>query len=225
MVTLTKEEDVFILDLGNDENRFTPDWIAGVSSALTEVAQASGPRALVTRGEGKFWSNGLDLDWLIANRDQTLPYISSVQNLLIQCLELPVYSIAVLQGHCFAAGALLALSHDTRAMRSDRGFFCLPEVDLGIPFTPGMSMLIQGKLSKRAAHESMTTGRRYGGEDALEFGIADWIAGEEDLVTRAMEQAAPLAAKAGPTLAAIRSRMYADAIASLRSDAGLQIPE
>jgi len=67
-------------------------------------------------------------------------------------------AIAALQGHTFAAGAMLALAHDQRVMRSDRGFFCFPEVDIGIPFTVGMNALITARLSARVAHEAMTTG-------------------------------------------------------------------
>jgi len=41
----------------------------------------------------------------------------------------------LLIGHAFAAGALLALVHDCRVMRTGRGWFCLPEIKLKIPFT------------------------------------------------------------------------------------------
>jgi enoyl-CoA hydratase/carnithine racemase len=38
---------------------------------------------------------------------------------------------------------MLALAHDIRIMRDDRGFLCLPEVDLHMPFTPGMNAIIR----------------------------------------------------------------------------------
>ena len=224
MATLNREGDVFLLNLGDDENRFTQAWVQEVSAALDEVAGADGPRALVTVATGKFWSNGLDLDWMLANRDQTLPYIKSVQHLFVQLLTLPAYSIAAIQGHCFAAGALLALAQDTRIMRADRGFFCLPEVDLGIPFTPGMSGLIQGKLSADTALETMITGRRYGGDDARAAGIVSQSLSEDELLPAAMALASELAGKAGATMKTIRSEMFHSTIESLESEAGLRLP-
>src|SRR6187455_3180922 len=114
MPNLSRTGDVFVLDLGDTENRFHPDWLAAVDDALTEVAKTDGPRALVTSATGKFWSNGLDLDWLGRNADQFQSYATSVQVLLARVLELPVPTVAALQGHVFAAGAMLALAHDFR---------------------------------------------------------------------------------------------------------------
>jgi len=216
MPTLTRSDDVFVLNLGDTENRFHPDWLAEVDGLIDEVQAATGPKALVTTASGKFFSNGLDLDWLGSNSDQFLPYVISVHHLFERVLALPVPSVAAVQGHAFAGGGMLALAHDFRVMRADRGFFCLPEVDINIPFSRGMSGLIQGRLSKKTAHEAMTTGKRYGGGDALSAGIVDAIANEDDVLSAAIEIAAPLAAKAGPTLGTIKQRMYVEALAALR---------
>ena len=43
----------------------------------------------------------------------------------------------------FGGGAILACACDYRLMRSDRGFFCFPEVDVNIPFLPGMLASVQ----------------------------------------------------------------------------------
>ena len=216
MPTLTRSDDVLVLNLGDTENRFHPDWLAEVDALIDEVQAATGPKALVTTASGKFFSNGLDLDWLGSNSDQFLPYVISVHHLFERVLALPVPSVAAIQGHAFAGGGMLALAHDFRVMRADRGFFCLPEVDINIPFSRGMSGLIQGRLSKKTAHEAMTTGKRYGGGDALSAGIVDAIANEDDVLSAAIEIAAPLAAKAGPTLGTIKQRMYVEALAALR---------
>jgi enoyl-CoA hydratase/carnithine racemase len=133
-------------------------------------------------------------------------------------IELPVPTVAALQGHTFAAGAMLALCHDFRVMRTDRGFFCLPEVDIHIPFTPGMASLIQSRLRKQIAHELMTTGRRVGGADALPLEIVDLTADEGEVRPAAIVIAQRHVEKASPTLGLIKSTMYAGTIALLRED-------
>ncbi|HEV7754458.1 MAG TPA: enoyl-CoA hydratase-related protein [Mycobacteriales bacterium] len=220
MPTLDRDGDVRILDLGSDENRFSPDWLAAVGDALAEVATADGPRALVTKATGKFWSNGLDLDWLGAHGDQLASYVDSIHAVFAQMLVLPVPTVAAVQGHCFAGGAMLALAHDWRYMRADRGFLCLPEVDIHIPFTPGMSGLIQSKLTPATATDAMTTGRRYGGAEAAAAGIVTEAVDEEKVFARAVEHAAALTGKAGPTLGTIKERMYAGPVAALAAGLG-----
>jgi enoyl-CoA hydratase/carnithine racemase len=219
MPTLDRDADVFVLDLGDGENRFDPAWVGAVVAALDEVAGANGPRALVTRAHGKFWSNGLDLDWMAAHAEQAGPFVDEVHGLLARVLSLPVPSVAACQGHVFAAGAMLALAHDARVMRADRGFFCLPEVDLGIPFTAGMGALIQARLPQPVQHEAMTTGRRYGGADARAVGIVDDAVEQDAVLQTAVDRAGALAGKAGATLGAIKEAMYADALRLLRTPA------
>jgi enoyl-CoA hydratase/carnithine racemase len=216
MLTLERTGSVFILDIGDGENRFHPDWVAAAGAALDEVEKAEGPRALVTTATGKFFSNGLDLDWLSAHPGGHHGYIASVQELLARVLALPAVTVAAVQGHAFGAAAILALAHDFRVMRADRGYWCLPEADIGLPFTAGLSALIQARLAPQVAHEAMITSRRYGGTDALAAGIADRAAGEQDVRAAAIEMAAGQAAKAGETLGTIKAGLYAGALAALR---------
>jgi enoyl-CoA hydratase/carnithine racemase len=216
MPVLTRDGDVYLLNLGDGENHFTPEWMAAVSEAFDEVEHAEGPRALVTTASGKIWSNGLDLDLLLADPSGAGAYIASVQTLFSRLLTLPAPSIAALQGHTFAAGAMLALAHDTRLMRADRGFFCLPEIDLGIPFTPGMAALVQARLPHQTAHDAMITGRRYGGHEALAAGIVSSAPSEGELLPASMAAARELARTAGATLRTIRTEMYRRPLELLR---------
>ncbi len=216
MPALDRSDDVFVLDLGDTENRFHPDWIAAVNAALDEVEKAEGPRALVTAATGKFFSNGLDLDWLFTHADQHEDYVISVHELLARMLALPVVTVAALQGHTFAAGAMFSLAHDFRVMRADRGFWCLPEADINIPFTRGMSALIQARLTPQTAHEAMATAHRYGGSDAVAAAIVDRAVDEDAVRTAAVEIAQSQAGKAGAVLGTIKTRMYAPVLDVLR---------
>jgi Delta3-Delta2-enoyl-CoA isomerase len=216
MTALHRRDEVFVLDFGADENRFHPDRVAAIDAALDEVEAAPGPKAVVTTGTGKFYSNGLDLDFMAANPDAAEANLRSVHALFARILTFPAPTVAALQGHVFAAGAMLALAHDLAVMRSDRGYFCLPEVDLGIPFTPGMNALIRARLPIATAHEAMTTGRRYGGEEAHAAGIVVGVGTADELLDIAVARAAERAAKASPTMGAIKERLYAEVVAALR---------
>ena len=106
MIDLSRDGDVFILRLDHDENRFSPDMLDAIGTALAEVSNAEGPRALVTVGTGKFFTNGLDLDWLGDNPDQIRWYLDQVCALFARVLTLPCPTAAALNGHAFGAGAM-----------------------------------------------------------------------------------------------------------------------
>ncbi|GAA5051009.1 enoyl-CoA hydratase-related protein [Nocardia callitridis] len=214
MPTLTYRDRIAVLDLGDTENRFSPEALDEIDHHL-DTALAAGAPALLTTASGKFYSNGLDLDWLSANGDRAPWYVARVQQLLGRVLTLAVPTVAALPGHAFGAGAMLALAHDYRVMRADRGYFCLPEVDLGIRFTPGMSALIQAKLTPKTALTAMTTGRRFGGTDAEAVGLVDATAAHDAVVDTAVGLVEPLGAKDADTLADIKQTMFAAPFAAL----------
>jgi enoyl-CoA hydratase/carnithine racemase len=213
-ISLTYEEKIAILDLGDDENRFSPSFLDDIDVRLDEIV-AGGAHGLVTTATGKFYTNGLDLDWLAAHSEQTQWYVGRVQGLLARMLTLPIPTAAAVVGHAFGAGAMLAVAHDFRVMRADRGYFCFPEVDINIPFTPGMAALIQAKLAPHAAVASMTTGRRFGGTDAASIGIVDATAAEGAVTDAAVDLLRPLSGKNQQTLGAIKQTMFAQAVDAL----------
>jgi enoyl-CoA hydratase/carnithine racemase len=217
MVDLARRGAVFVLTLGGDENRFHPTRVSAINAALDEVEAADGARAVVTTGVGKFYSNGLDLDFMAANPDAAEANLADVHALLARVLAFPAPMVAAVQGHAFAAGAMLTLAHDAVVMRADRGFWCLPEVDLGIPFTAGMNALIRSRLPVATAHDAMTTGRRYGGVDAAAAGIVAATAGDGEVVDAAVALAEERAPKGGAVFGAIKARLYAEVIAELRA--------
>jgi Delta3-Delta2-enoyl-CoA isomerase len=139
-----------------------------------------------------------------------------VHALFARVLEFPMITVAAMNGHAFAAGAMFALAHDYRVMRSDSGYFCLPEVDIQIPFTPAMTALIQARLSKRAAHEAMTTGKRFAADEALKLDIAHAIGTESEVLDQAVALAQTHAKKPRATLAAIKRGAYPQALELLQ---------
>ncbi|WAC55561.1 enoyl-CoA hydratase/isomerase family protein [Gordonia sp. SL306] len=212
--TLEYHDTIAVLNLGDNENRFSPDWLDTVNAHLT--AANANAQGLITTGSGKFYSNGLDLDWLLTHGDRSEWYVDQVHTLFGRILTFPLPTVAAVNGHTFGAAAMLATAHDYRVMRDDRGYFCFPEVDINIPFTPGMAALIQAKLGPQAALTAMTTGRRFSGPEALSAGIVDDTAPEADLVDVATARLTPILGKNPDTLGAIKTTMYTSVTTALQ---------
>ena len=195
VLTTERQGAVALVRMDAGENRFNRTSIDAWHAALDELESIEGPFALVTTGAGKFYSNGLDLDWLVGEGATDKSFLNDVERLLVRILDLPAVTVAAVNGHAFAAGAMLAIAHDIVIMREDRGFWCLPEVDIGLPLTPTMFEVVAAHLPKAALRESLLTGRRYPGPEALSAGIVHELASEDSVVTRALERALELAEK------------------------------
>jgi enoyl-CoA hydratase/carnithine racemase len=216
-VSLERQRNVFVLRMQSGENRFSFPFFDELDAALDEVLKSPGAAALVTVGEGKFYSNGIDLDWLSKQSLDPTAFVGRMHQVYARFLSFPMVTVAALNGHSFAGGAMLALAHDFRVMRADRGYFCLPEVDISIPFTVPMSALIRHRLAPAVAHEAMITGRRYTAPEALAARIVDDTAPEDEVLARAVAVAEPLAGKDRGTLGAIKRNAAASVLALLEA--------
>ena len=212
MYQLEKHDHVFLLTMNNNENRFNPSNVEKILEKIDEVEASSGPASLVITGTGKFFSNGLDLDFL-EQTPGSLPFLGNgLERLMKRLMLLPMATIACLNGHAFAGGGIFALAHDFRVMREDRGWFCLPEVDIGIPFTPAMNALLTAQLSPLACRQAMLTGRRLTAQESLELGIIDRAVPQDGLMEQVMAFAAQLANKRGKTMFATKNALYKQVI-------------
>jgi enoyl-CoA hydratase/carnithine racemase len=196
----------------DEENRFNRESIDRWHTLLDALEADEGPLAVVTTGAGKFFSNGLDLDWMGANPDAAAPLVDDVHRLLGRVLGLGAMTIAAVNGHAFAGGAMLATAHDFLVMRDDRGYWCLPEVDLGLPLTPAMHAVITAKLPRVAAHEAMMTGRRYTASEAVAAGIVHRTASEQSVLDDAIAWATEMAGKDRSVIAAHKRLTYGTAL-------------
>ena len=219
---LERQDEVFVLTMDDGENRINQGWLDAMNEALDEVDAGTDPAALVTAGEGKFFSNGLDLEWIMGSGIDMPAFVADVERLFARVVAAPYITVAACNGHTFAAGAMLALCHDFRVMRSDRGFFCLPEVDIKIPFTPGMNSLIMSRMPTTAAHQAMVTGSRFGGDQAAAMHIVHHAVAADDVLPTAISVAKEHGGKDRNTLRTIKERMYGETIRLLQHSPGTQ---
>ena len=215
MIELDREGNVFVLRMRDGENRFNLDWLDAVNAALDRVQATEGPVALVTTGEGKFYSNGMDLDWLASVPERAGEYLQMIYRVLGRVLSFPAVTVAAVNGHAFGAGALLAVAHDFAIMRADRGYWCMPEADLGLPLSAQFLSVLTAKLPARALQQAVMTGRRFGGAEAVAAGIVHESAAPDKVVPAAITIAAGLTVKDRRTVAEHKRLLYGDVIAGL----------
>jgi Delta3-Delta2-enoyl-CoA isomerase len=203
---------VHVLHWHDDENRFNRRSLDALNRALDHVEKADGPCALVTTGEGKYYSNGLDLDWIMGAGDQATGFVNEVHRVLGRVMSFPAITVAAVNGHAFGAGAMLATAHDFRVMREDRGYWCLPEADMALPLTPAMVAVITAKLPRETAHEAIMTGQRYDAVEAQMAGIVNLTASEDDVLADAIDLATDFAEKNQGVIARHKRLLYGEVL-------------
>jgi len=160
------DDHVAVLTMNHGENRFNFDSLKAFLAVLDEIEAESKVNALVTTSShDKIWSNGIDLDWLLPALQKEGEglmdrFRCTMFTLFRRVLTFPMPTIAAMNGHAFAGGAFLSFAHDFRFMRSDRGWLCLPEVDLGIPLGQVFLAFSKRVLPMHLLEEMEYTGRR-----------------------------------------------------------------
>jgi enoyl-CoA hydratase/carnithine racemase len=171
MYTYALDGNVAVLTMNNGENRFNLDSVDAFISVLDEIEQKTEANALVvTSANEKIWCNGIDLEWLLPEIQKTGEgamhgFLAELYRLLKRVLTMPIPTIAAINGHAFAGGAFLAFAHDFRFMRSDRGWICLPEVDLGMTLGPVLLAVAKRVVPMPLLEEMAYTARRLTAEE------------------------------------------------------------
>jgi len=202
-VEFSTDGHVAIVSMNSDDNRFNPPFLNALLSLLDEIEDSTDASVLIVKSaHEKIFSNGLDLDWLLPHienaRTETITdFFLQLNRLFKKLLIYPMITIAAITGHAFAAGAIMCCAFDFRFMRTDRGYFCLPEVDLGMPFLPGMIALLKRVIPPYKFEELQLTGQRLTAEACLEHHIITRACHDSNLMAEALEFAKTLHKKRG----------------------------
>jgi Delta3-Delta2-enoyl-CoA isomerase len=188
-IALTREGAVAVLTWNEGENRINLDSLARLNELLDEVEAVEGPQSLVLTGSGKFFCNGLDLERFADKRDEFVATLHALEQTIGRLLVFPAYTVAAINGHAFAGGALISLAFDYRVMREDRGYWCMNEAEIGLALDERLWSILTNRLPRATATMAATTARRFSGPDALTFGIVEALAAENDVMANALVMA------------------------------------
>ncbi len=208
-------DDVALITWDDGENRVNLDSLAALHGVLDDLVATSGPLAFVLTGVGKFFSNGLDLARFGDRPEEITATLEELHRTVCRLLTFPAYGVAALNGHTFAAGALLSCAFDHRVMRADRGYWCMNEADIGLPLDEKLAAILFNRLPRASAIEAMLTARRYAASEAQTAGIVEDVVAPAEVRERALSVAAMMASKDRRVLATHKKIAHRDVVTFL----------
>lgn len=189
---------------------------AMMSFILAELDRAAGAPVLLT-GAGDAFSAGLDLKEVSTRDDETMIEFLVLLEACMTALYLyPGPTVALVNGHAIAGGAVLALCCDVRvASNKPTAKIGLNEVALGLRFPPRILSIVRRRIPNVHHEEVLLGAGLYDPGAALRVGLVDHVADDAPAVARAR-----LAA-----LAAHPAEAYAQTKRDLRGDENGLYPE
>jgi enoyl-CoA hydratase/carnithine racemase len=191
-ITYELDEHVAVVSMNSGENRFNFPFFEAFNGVLDEIEQNADVKTLVvTSSHEKIWCNGIDLDWLIPATEKEGPelrkrFLAEMFRFMKRVLTYPMLTVAAITGHAFAGGAFLSFAHDFRFMRSDRGWLCMPEVDIGMTLGPVFSVLSRRALPMYMFEEMQYTGVRLTAQECVDHRIVKKACHIDDLLTESL---------------------------------------
>lgn len=202
------------------EHRINPLLLQQVNTAL-DTAEKEGAQALVVIGDGRFFCNGMDLQYISANVSESTRIQTDAEMLLSRILTLGIPTVAALNGHFTAAGAMLGLAFDVRVMPSDsKGLFFVPGIDIGLVYSAGMTELMKAKMPQPLWNDVLCMAKRYQSEELMRYGVVNATPPSSELLPKSLELATALKSKGKDektreTMRGIKNNLYKDAVATL----------
>jgi enoyl-CoA hydratase len=197
------DDGVALLTLDNAPKRNAIDWemVRNLDSALDTVRHSPELRVLVVTGSGKAFCSGADLDQIFSGDHEVATYrrlLKQVYASFLALTELPIPTIAALNGHAVGAGVNIALACDITV--------AAPSATLRVPFSQiglhpggGATWLLVDALGKQQATSLLLQGGYLTAADALSRGLIAHVA--EDVLDEALRLARSIA-KLDPMLVA-----------------------
>jgi enoyl-CoA hydratase/carnithine racemase len=221
MYEYTLDEQVALLTM--NENKFNINSVTEFLSVLNEIEKDTDAKALIVRSsDEKIWSTGLDLEWLLplvqkGERSVTDVFAAKLNELFKRMLFYPMITVAAITGHTFAGGAVLACCFDFRFMRKDRGYFCFPEVNLGIPLLPSMTAMAKKAIPMDLVEDMELTGRKLTAEECEARHIIMKACTMDELMSEAISFAKGLN-KGRPIVTKLKNVMHKDILRVMEVD-------
>lgn len=179
----------FIIKMDAKDNRFNPQFCSALVEALDQIINVEIPKhskykfSLITTGTGRFFSNGLDLKYLLSTKNPNQFLIDHYEPLLYKFLTFGIPTIALINGHAFAGGMCLALAHDYRISSPNcKSLLSMNELLIRAAIPAGMLSVLRAKLFSPQIIRDCVYARRWTVSEAEKDKIIDLLIDSQNIL-------------------------------------------
>lgn len=187
------------LDLPDRRNAMSEEMTSDWGRVMSTLREDPSVRAVVVTGRGQAFCAGGDFSWLGATPDADVPALRTrmlgFYRTWLTVADLPVPTIAAINGAAIGAGLAMALACDIRVAAAD--------ARLAVPFTslglhPGMATtwLLRRAAGDTMARDMLLTGRALSGADAAACGLVSRSVPRDEVPSAALAIAAAVSTTA-----------------------------
>ncbi len=217
VVEWRKENNVAVVEMCNGANKMNKTFADDLNQCLDAVIEDIDIQAVVlTSTDEKNFSQGIDVEWIgnklhTQKNDDVISFMHGMNDIFKRLLLFPVPVIAAINGHAYGNGAIISCACDFRFMRKDRGFFCFPEVDVSIPFLPGMIGFVRKAVPEPLFNQMLLSGQRMAAADLETANVIVKACEKETLLSDAITYAGSFAKKRG-IFQELKKRMHKECV-------------
>ena len=179
------DEGIGIISINNPKslNALNTETIEELGQCIEEVANDRNVRGLIITGAGpKSFVAGADISEMVKlSPAQARDFALLADRVFTRLEELPIVTIAAVNGYALGGGCELAMACDIR-IASDNAVFGQPETGLGIIPGFGGTQRLARLVGKGRAKELILTTVRIDAGEAYRIGLVNKVTVKEDLM-------------------------------------------
>jgi enoyl-CoA hydratase/carnithine racemase len=191
------EDGLGIIELNRPQamNALCAELTYEIGELLTELENSPELRVLILTGNRKVFAAGADIgDMMDKGTLDVFPSIIKINKVVNQLDELPVPTIAAINGPCMGGGCELALCCDFR-IAGENAQFALPEVSRGVIPGSGGTQRLPLIVGLAQAKEMILLNKMVMADEALKIGLVNKVVADDEVMNEARALAVRLMKK------------------------------
>lgn len=185
----TVGESIGVLRLHNGRDNLVDHAVFLDMIELKQWIHQNSLKGLIITGNGRNFSKGANVERIRMYKkcpELLEQELNEGKRILSYIENLPLITVAAIEGACFGAGLEIALCCNYR-LAAESALFSFPEVTLGLLPGFGGTIRLPKLIGHRAAKKLILSGDMITSAEALRLGLVDEMTGKKESFSKALE--------------------------------------